>query len=657
MNLVSEKEFLDLPLVSVAEIVRCRGPKVSVFPFDGTRRWFHLECNPQYDDYQQAALRQSIRILKMLFEHGIETVISPIFSDDLLDRGDRYIVQALEGMALLANDEEILSFYKEHEVHVLFYGDYKKRLPSTAQGAAVVKSFDDLTISTSSNTEHRLCFGVFGNDAAESVAQFSISWNETHGKPPTRREIIEGYYGEYVDKADMFIGFGRFSTFDFPLLSSGKTSLYLAAMISLTSNKHRRRRAAQVEKGLLALKNLTSGAFEGPQLDIKDATVGFELIAPTLMAEAARLGLAICHEESILGELVGVREQKLRKLGGSKINKHITAAFSVELAGQDGVGMLDVDNLQETNGSVKYSPSASAYFALHVKPGDKRALAYISSIIQAGDGGAPAFYQAEIFEIVWSLWNLSRTDIDLSDPEIVRTYLPYLDHVEQHWVRGRGVGWTGNSTLEDCDTTSVAYDVLSKFGRSPDIGAVLQFEDADWFRTYFHEVGPSISTNVHVLGALKQAGYDKCHPRVRKVLEFIRSSKEPGRFCWRDKWHRSAYYTTAHLICAASNYDDALCSDAIGWILNTQRPDGSWGFFDGQATAEETAYCIQALAHWQRHSGTSLSAQISRAGGWLSQHCEPPYAPLWIAKTLYCSATVVKAAILSALRLVDESNQ
>ncbi|WP_250577635.1 hypothetical protein, partial [Mycobacterium tuberculosis] len=26
MNLVSEKEFLDLPLVSVAEIVRCRGP-------------------------------------------------------------------------------------------------------------------------------------------------------------------------------------------------------------------------------------------------------------------------------------------------------------------------------------------------------------------------------------------------------------------------------------------------------------------------------------------------------------------------------------------------------------------------------------------------------------------------------------------------------
>lgn len=99
---------------------------------------------------------------------------------------------------------------------------------------------------------------------------------------------------------------------EFPFCYEDRLLSTLAAMISLTSNKHRRRRAAQVEKGLLALKNLTSGAFEGPQLDIKDATVGFELIAPTLMAEAARLGLAICHEESILGELVGVREQKLK---------------------------------------------------------------------------------------------------------------------------------------------------------------------------------------------------------------------------------------------------------------------------------------------------------------------------------------------------------
>lgn len=31
-------------------------------------------------------------------------------------------------MVLFVNDEEILLFYKEYEVYVFFYGDYKKRL-------------------------------------------------------------------------------------------------------------------------------------------------------------------------------------------------------------------------------------------------------------------------------------------------------------------------------------------------------------------------------------------------------------------------------------------------------------------------------------------------------------------------------------------------
>ncbi len=49
-------------------------------------------------------------------------------------------------------------------------------------------------------------------------------------------------------------------------------------------------------------------------------------------------------------------------------------------------------------------------------------------------------------------------------------------------------------------------------------------------------------------------------------------------------------------------------------------------------------------AHWQRHSGTSRSQTAARVGG--TQHCELPYAPLWIAKTLTARRRIVKAAIL-----------
>ncbi len=59
----------------------------------------------------------------------------------------------------------------------------------------------------------------------------------------------------------------------------------------------------------------------------------------------------------------------------------------------------------------------------------------------------------------------------LSDPEIVRTYLPYLDHVEQHI--GSVVEVWGGQEIPPWKIVTpqvYCYDVLSKFGRSPDIG-------------------------------------------------------------------------------------------------------------------------------------------------------------------------------------------
>ena len=37
------ERFLQLPTAEVAALVRATGPKVCVFPFNGTRRWFLLE--------------------------------------------------------------------------------------------------------------------------------------------------------------------------------------------------------------------------------------------------------------------------------------------------------------------------------------------------------------------------------------------------------------------------------------------------------------------------------------------------------------------------------------------------------------------------------------------------------------------------------------
>ena len=148
---------------------------------------------------------------------------------------------------------------------------------------------------------------------------------------------------------------------------------------------------------------------------------------------------------------------------------------------------------------------------------------------------------------------------------------------EKHWIAKQGLGFSKNFSLTDSDDTSVAFEVLSKFGRSPELEAVLQYEEANWFRCFHHEVNPSVDVNIHVIGALKQAGYDKFHSSVQKALKFIRSKRKPGKY-WLDKWHLSPYYTTAHFMIAAKGYDDESCHDAIQWILDTQKRDGAWGF-------------------------------------------------------------------------------
>ena len=100
----------------------------------------------------------------------------------------------------------------------------------------------------------------------------------------------------------------------------------------------------------------------------------------------------------------------------------------------------------------------------------------------------------------------------------------------------------------------------------------------------------------------------------------------------------------------AYGYFSTFCSRLFSdWILETQNLDGSWGYY--VPTAEETAYCLQALLVWQRGGKSVPNDQIQRGLDWLAAHTQPPYPPLWIGKSLYAPEFVVRSAILSALMM------
>ncbi len=96
-----------------------------------------------------------------------------------------------------------------------------------------------------------------------------------------------------------------------------------------------------------------------------------------------------------------------------------------------------------------------------------------------------------------------------------------------------------------------------------------------------------------------------------------------------------------------SNYDGSHAQMRLGWIYAEAR----WYF--STAVSDWKRQHIAFLAYWQRHMGILVGASPRRAG----DHRNTANRHTRCDARRHCSATVVKAAILSALRLVDESNQ
>jgi len=232
--MLSLNEFLDLPTEEIARLVRATGSKVCVFPINGTRRWYLLEAEAG-GDYLKKTADRHIEVYRMVFSHGIDTLLAPMFGAELLKRGPEYMELAVEGLTRLATHPAFLEFYREFGVRVRFYGDYRKQLASSPY-AHLSDLFDQVTAQTLENNRQRLFFGVFANTASQAVAEFSIRHYSEHGNAPNEQRVIKMYYGEDIGPVSLFIGFDKFWVFDMPLLATENTDLYFTVSPSLYLN-------------------------------------------------------------------------------------------------------------------------------------------------------------------------------------------------------------------------------------------------------------------------------------------------------------------------------------------------------------------------------------------------------------------------------------
>ena len=235
---MKKEEFLNLPLDSIRRLIHDNGGITAVFPINGTRRWYQLEYPPDESvpdpimDYIFTAGKVHVDLCQLFFRLGVDTLVTPIFDEVMLGRNSEYARLAAEGLLYIAEGKEFNQLFDEFDVRVSFYGHYQECFRGTRLEPLEAK-FATLTERTRNHNSYRLFFGVCASDEAAVIISETLKFYGKYGTKPNREELIRHFYGEPLKEADIFIGFGKFSIFGIPLLTTSNEDYYFTVSPSM----------------------------------------------------------------------------------------------------------------------------------------------------------------------------------------------------------------------------------------------------------------------------------------------------------------------------------------------------------------------------------------------------------------------------------------
>ncbi len=372
-------------------------------------------------------------------------------------------------------------------------------------------------------------------------------------------------------------------------------------------------------------------------------TIGFPLIALALVKEAAAVGLDVPLYVSGAGKI----EKKLNMLQFNLENLRYTSLiFSYEALYMHLSESASLD-LSEANGSVGASPSATVAYILSTQNDISNSVNYLTQMMEKqGDGGATFVEPCDVFEISWVLNHLMTAGLIEPDmPEVRRL----LDILWDKWDAKRGISFSTYFHAHDLDDVAVNYKLLKWGGYPVSADVFNHYEEDTHFRCYPGELDLSLSVNVRALDAMRYASDHPDYERwVAKIVALLRHSALTDGL-WFDKWHASPYYLTSAAVLSTTGFIDELLIPRIRWFTKTQKADGGWGYFR-RSTAEETAYVLLALFHWDRHVERVDADLLHRGAEYLIANLsKTEYSEMWIGKTLYTPTILVQTAILSSI--------
>ena len=196
-------EFLAAPLAEVTKVA----PPTMVYAPGGTRRSAFLQgIEPWSDEYVCWARTKSIESFDILFQHGVQSLLTPALTPGNLREVNRYSDQLFRMAAWVLAGPESLAAYAERGWRVRLIGD--------VQHPELQKTVQLLERHTPPHADRLLYWTVVTESASpwqQILATIKLAGIET------TVDIIQALYGEPITPATLYLAFGK-PTIDFGIV-------------------------------------------------------------------------------------------------------------------------------------------------------------------------------------------------------------------------------------------------------------------------------------------------------------------------------------------------------------------------------------------------------------------------------------------------------